>query len=1063
MSNPAANQKEVNIEIRIFSVFLFGLMGLCVSAQEIITGTISGPGGTPLPGVNVVQKSSSNGVSADFDGNYSITLDEGEKTLVFSSIGYQKIERAVGDATVIDLTMQEDTESLDEVVVVGYGTQKRVNLTGAVDVATSERIENRPIANAGEGLQGVVAGLNVTVPNGDPSQSPSFNIRGFTSINGGSPLILVDGAPVDINSINPEDIASVTVLKDGASAAVYGARAAFGVILVETKQGKSGKINVQLSTQFSWNDPIFNVDPIENGYIYALERNKAETRNGGEPEYNADYLQGLQTYWADPANNAPFEVVDGTFQNYANPNLAEGLLAVSPRQKYDLAISGASEKVNYYTSFGLFNNDGFWNHPGNDNFKRYNILAKADFKIKDWLTFETQITGNFENSDKPSGVNINTLIRIEPIRPYVVPLIPGYDQYEGEYWDHAFPIFGQLEKGGRTKNTEQDIWLRPALTLTPFKNLVIKSNFSYNSFNRQFESASIPFETISFDLEQDNPVQAIGINSGDDTINVIRDYNQYYVFNAFGEYTIDQLDDSYFKFLLGYNQEWGFNQRVSGNSGQLVSPDIVDIGATTGTRFIAGGKNQVALRGVFYRLNYIYKDKYLLESSARYDGTSRFPTDDRFGLFPSIALGWRISNEGFMKGTEGWLDNLKVRASYGELGNQLLGNNFYPYIPSLSVGNSNFILNSGQIPTVSPPGLVSPTLTWERVVSRNLGLDIAMFKNRLNLVADVYNRDTKNMLLRRSYPDILGAQPPQENGADLRTTGWDASLKWRDNISEDLSYFFNFNISDWTSEITKYDNPTGAIGPNPGSSSIFESDSNTFYEGQQIGEIWGYETIGIIQDEEQLANLPDQTQVGDNSSSFKVGDLEFADLNGDGVVNNGNNTLDDPGDRRIIGNTTPRYSYGINAGVQYKGFALDFFFQGVGKRDYYPGDENWTWFFPWRAYNGDKSWLTNSWTPDNRDAYFPEAQVGGDKNNVAQTRFLQDASYIRLKNLNISYTLPSDWMEPMGVSSLKLYLAGQNLWEYSKIRKPLDPEYILDSSINYPLQRTYTVGMVLNF
>jgi hypothetical protein len=301
------------------------------------------------------------------------------------------------------------------------------------------------------------------------------------------------------------------------------------------------------------------------------------------------------------------------------------------------------------------------------------------------------------------------------------------------------------------------------------------------------------------------------------------------------------------------------------------------------------------------------------------------------------------------------------------------------------------------------------------------------------------------MLLRRIYPETLGANPPQENGADLRTKGWEVSIKWRDNIGDDLNYYVNFNLADWTSEITKYENPTGAI--------------SEYYEGQKIGEIWGYDTVGIIQDEDQLAGIANQDRLG---NGWKVGDIEFADTNGDGVISNGSNTLDDPGDTRIIGNTTPRYSYGINGGLQYKGISFDIFFQGVAKRDYYPSNGNWTWFFPWRSYNGDESWLKNTWTPENRDAYFPEAQLD-DKNNVEQTRFLQDASYIRLKNINLGYTIPAQYTEQVGISSLKVFIAGQNLWESSDIRKPLDPEYVFDASIAYPLLRTYSIGMTLNF
>ena len=310
---------------------------------------------------------------------------------------------------------------------------------------------------------------------------------------------------------------------------------------------------------------------------------------------------------------------------------------------------------------------------------------------------------------------------------------------------------------------------------------------------------------------------------------------------------------------------------------------------------------------------------------------------------------------------------------------------------------------------------------------------------------DLYTRETLDMLLRRDYGDALGAPSPQENGADLKTTGWEASISWKETIGKDFSFSLNVNVSDNQAEITKYENPTGAI--------------SEYYVGQQLGEIWGYETVGIIQDDAQLAALPDQSRLG---NGWKVGDIEFADLNGDGDITPGLETLSDPGDRRIIGNTTPRYSYGINLNMQYKGWSVAALFQGVGKRDFYPGTGNWQWFFPWRTYYGDERWLTDSWTPDNRDAYFPETQIGG-RNFVSQTRYLQDASYIRLKSLNVSYDLPQGLTEKMGFTNIKIYAAGQNLWEASNIRKPLDPEYVFDNSIDYPLLRTYSLGLNLTF
>lgn len=1027
--------------------FLPGLLLFCLLfsgtavAQQMVTGRVLGEGEPDgLPGASVIIKGTTTGAVSDVDGSFQITVPNGQAVLVFSYTGFKTQEIPVGAQSVIDVTLAEDATALEEVVVVGYSTQKKVNLTGAVDVISSEELTNRPIVSTGEGLQGLVPNLNVTITSGDPTEGVDFNIRGFESINGGEPLILVDGVPMDLNRINPEDIESISVLKDGAAAAVYGARAAFGVILVKTKRGAKG-VNVRASTQLSWNKPIFHVDPIENGYEYALLRNEVTTRDGSAPVYNDDYLAGLETYWSDPANNAPWAVVDGAFQNYGYNNLAEGLLnATSPRQKYDVAISGASDRANYYTSFGLLNTDGYINGAGNDNFKRYNILMKGEFMATKWLTIDQSITINIQDSDKPSQADINTVIRTEPLRPHVIPLIPGYEQYEGQFWNHGLMILPQLANGGRDQFSNSDIWLKTGLTATPLKGLSLNGNFSYNIFNRQFESAELPYQVVDFNLDQDNPV----VITGDDIIDTRRDFNQYYVLNLFAEYEFKAGASHDFKFLTGFNQELGQNSYVIANGRTFLSPGIVDISATTGVPVTNGGKSHVALRGGFFRFNYNFKERYLLEANGRYDGTSRFPKGNRYGFFPSFSAGWRISKEPFMEVTNKWLDNLKIRASYGSLGNQLLGSNYYPYIPSLGAGQSNIILNSGFTPYVSDPGLVSPSLTWERVISKNLGVDLALFKGKIDASFDVYTRETVDMLLRREYPDILGASAPLENGADLKTSGWEMNVNYRNRKNADFSYSIGFNLADWTSEITKYENPTGSI--------------NEFYVGQQLGEIWGYETVGIFQNEEQLNARADQSRLG---SAWRVGDIEYLDADGDGEISPGENTLDNPGDRRVIGNNTPRYSFGINGGVNYKAFALTVFFQGVGKRDFYPSSANWTWFFPWQSYNGDNSWITDSWTEDNRDAYFPVQQLGN-KNFAPQTRYLQDASYIRLKNINLTYTLPSVITDRIGLGAARIYVGGQNLWEFSRIRKPLDPEYIFDNSINYPLFRSYTTGIVIN-
>ena len=499
--------------------------------------------------------------------------------------------------------------------------------------------------------------------------------------------------------------------------------------------------------------------------------------------------------------------------------------------------------------------------------------------------------------------------------------------------------------------------------------------------------------------------------------------------------------------MAGFNQEWGLNQWIMASAKQLITPSITDLNSTIGSHTVDGSKSHLALRGVFYRLNYIYKDKYLIETNGRYDGTSRFPKESRFGFFPSVSLGWRISKESFMAGTASWLDNLKVRASYGQLGNQSVGS-YYPYIASMGTGLAWFTLGSGQMPYVSASGLVSPTLTWEKVVTQNIGLDITLFNGKLDISADAYIRDTKDMLMSVLYPDVLGTTGPASNAADLRTSGWELSVNWRNTIGQNWHYGVNINLSDNHAEITKFENPNGSL--------------SQYYVGMKLGEIWGYVTEGIFQTPEEVSTHANQSQLGAN---WRIGDIKYADLNNDGKVNAGSQTLADPGDRRIIGNTSARYSFGIMPSVSYKNWTLNVFFQGLF-RDYLPAAVGWNCFYPGISEGLiENYYITESWTEDNRDAYFPALHIAANntKNYAPQSRYVQNAAYIRLKNLTLNYNLPQQWISKIRIDQAQVYFSGMNLWEYTKMHKPLDPENITTVTQEYWMQRINSLGIKVSF
>lgn len=1071
---------------RSISKYMFLLLGLfmvfgsySLHAQEkAITGTITSLDGMVIPGVNIVQKGTTNVAISDFDGKYSIKLVKGSNILVFSFIGFKSLEKTVSNGATYNIVLQDGAEKLDEVVVVGYGTTKKVNLTGAVGVAKGEVLENRAISTVGQGLQGVLPGLNITVKNGDPSQSVDFNIRGYESINGGSPLILVDNVPMDLNQINPNDIESISVLKDAASAAIYGARAAFGVILVTTKKGKKGKVNVTLSTEQTFTTPIFLVDPVTDPLVYMTNQNLLGSLQVPIPvTYDATRLGEAAAYNANPTLENAWSVRNKIlyyqgFNDYQNKVITD----LSLQKKYDLSVSGASDEASYYASFGYLGKKGYLvDDAKNQKFERFNALLKADFKINEWLSLNSKIIYTNTSTDEPHNyqldVSINTVNRKTPIQPLVFPdlayyLTPGdRSQYEPFInqpisYQNALPY---LEQGSRDTWTKHDIWFTQGLAITPTKGFIIKSDFSYNAFFQSNEDVASKINVIevgeySDGIDLTNLKFGNGFSGNDYVLNRTQ-YNQYFAFNVFGEYTYEKLKNHYFKGMAGFNQEELRTRRLQGKAAGLITPGIIDLNTTTGIQEVQGGRSHYALRGAFFRFNYDFKGKYLLEVNGRYDGTSRFPQEDRFGFFPSFSAGWRISEESFMQGASTWLSNLKVRASYGELGNQIYTQNgqqnYYPYIPSLSSGNGSYTYGSGAIPTVSAAGLVSPTLTWESVNTKNIGLDVSFLKNRLDFSADMYVRATKDMLLRVNLPDILGAPEPLENGADLETKGWELAVNWRDKIGEEWKYGIGINLSDNQTKITKY----GGLNPS----------INSFYKGKNIGEIWGFESVGLFKSDADAAAAPSQSAVG--SGLWKAGDVQYADLDGNGKIDRGTSSINsetgefDKGDLKVIGNTTPRYSFGLTPRVEYKGLSLNVFFQGLLKRDYYADLNPHAPFWPYNGSLVTKDFIENSWSPTNTDTYFARPRGTDVRNIQSQTRFLQNAAYIRLKNVTLNYNVSKDFVSKLGMSNASIYLSGQNLWEFSKMRKTLDPEQTYNDNLRtqYYFERSLSLGLKATF
>jgi TonB-linked SusC/RagA family outer membrane protein len=998
-----------------------------------------------LPGVNVIEKGTNNGTVTDVEGRYSLSVSVGA-TLVFSSVGYTGEEIMVGNRQVIDLVMVQDIRQLEELVVIGYGTQEKVNLTGAIGYVDSKVLESRPITNLGQGLQGVVANLNITSISGAPGRGVEFNVRGTTSINGGSPLVLVDGVQMDPNIINPQDVKSISVLKDAASAAIYGARAAFGVILITTKSGvKNQKPVVSVASNYSVNRPTV-VPEYMNSIEYTSYTNEGYITTNGRPYFDEETMQHVRAYFNDPINNSPVfhhSSDASNFWRYAgNTDWMKELLKDNyPMQQYTLSINGGTENVSYYTSLGYFNQKGI-SKPADENYDRFNFRQSVSYDVSKWLNLTAKGSVNSSSNRLPPqhrrlNRNYDNMFISGDSRPLMPVYHPdgNYAGYSGNgYFTNSVAL---LKQGGYQQENVTDFWLTGAMKLTPFKSLTVNVDYTYNSYNDE----TLSYVRSYWDYDAHGPA-TLYPHTTPNAVRRSNNNNKYTSFNVYSEYTNTFSAKHFITGIIGFNQELVVNGWFEAQRQKLISNEIPYMSLASGDRFANDSGSEYAIRGVFGRLNYVFDDKYLLEINGRYDGSSRFPSADRFKYYPSASVGWRISNESFFAGLRNVINELKPRASYGNLGNQSVAA-YYPYVATYGTSEMNYLLSGDRPMAVTAPGLVSPSLTWETVTQINFGLDFGLFENKLQGTIDIYRRDTKDMLTSiRALSSVLGTNEPQANAADMKTNGFEVTLSYNRSFMNDLKINTEVIFSDYQSVITKFDNPNNVI--------------SDYYVGKKIGEIWGFETEGLFQTDEEATKL-DQSQIAGHK--FLAGDIKFKDQNGDNKITRGSQTLDNHGDLKIIGNSTPRYSYGLKAGVDWKNFDLNIFFQGVGKRDvnaattYFLAHYGSEWSVPQKIN-------TDYWTQDNPNAYFPRPRVGGAPEiTQTQTRFLQNAAYLRLKQFTIGYTIPKNVVQVAGIERFRIYFSGNNLWETTKMLNIFDPE--ITATNRYPLTRAVSMG--LNF
>ena len=1013
----------------------------------VVKGHVVSSAGEPIIGASVVEKGTTNGKITDLDGNFSLKVASADATLEISFLGYRTEIVKFKPGQTLQVVLKEDNELLDEVVVVGYAVQKKENLSGAVSTVSTKQLENRPVINVGQALQGTVANLNVSIGSGSANSNPSFNIRGTTSINGGEPLVVIDGIISDsgtLNHLNANDIASMSVLKDAASAAIYGSRAAYGVILVTTKEGKSEKVTINYNNNFSFRQNTRMPDIITDPYEVAKFKNVMSYP--WYNLYNEEQLAYAKKVSEDPSTSPYFLNPDGSYSYFGSTDwVGEAYKKFGFSTNHTVDISGKTEKVNYFFSGGYNFTDGMIKY-GTDKFNRYNLRSKLSIKLTDFLTLSNNTSLILKDYDEPSNLGWLYYWEINRANPMDVPRNP-----DGTWTGSGAKRFGLAESGGRSTSDNKNLNTHFSAKLDIIKNvLFVNSNFSYKYTQNKSKTYYLP---VGY---KEGPELPERFQNQVSSAHVGNSASKHLSFDAYATFTKKFAEKHSLTAIAGFNQEQYRYEGTSLSRKNLISSSLPSLELATGDMNLGESITTWALRSGYGRLNYTFDDKYIVEFNGRYDGTSRFQKKDRFVFNPSGSAAWIVSKEKFFKPITDVVSFLKLRYSYGVLGNQDVG--AYAYIKTMGSGKSGWILDGKQPVYVDSPGLAPGGLTWEKVSTSDIGLDVNFFKNRLSLSADLYWRRTKDMLTAgQPLPNVLGAAEPTENAADLKTQGWEITVSWKDQFNlagKPFTYQTSFNLADSKSKITKFNNPTGSL--------------NDYYVGYEMGEIWGYVTEGFFESEEDIKNHADQTKVAHapGTHGIEPGDLKFADLDGDGEIFRGKYTLEDHGDLKKIGNSSKRYTFGLSAGADWNGFDLSMFFQGVGKRDFYP-DGSCLYFWgvfsqPWT--NITKGNYYDHWTPENPDAYFPRmkayvAEYAGIEAGAVQTRYMQNASYIRLKNLTFGYTLPNHLTKKFGVNRLRLFFTGDNLFTISGLYKyyKVDPEGL--SGTSYPLQRTFSFGL----
>jgi len=1048
------------------------------SGQQIkVSGKVTGVSGDPLPGVTIAVKGTSTGTITDSNGNFQLTIPGDAKILIFSFVGMKTQEVTISGKTNFNIVLEEETIGIEEVVAIGYGTQKKVNLTGAVEQVTSEVFENRSVSNVTQALQGVVPNLNITLDDGKPTRSSSFNVRGKTSIGqGGSALVLIDGVAGDPALLNPNDIASVSVLKDAASSAIYGARGTFGVVLITTKQPQKGKTTVSYTGGLSVQTPTATPDFVTDGYTWAERFREAyygwNNYSSLPSKINKSQVYSdawLQTFKERKEQGITDEVVteaNGKYTYYGNTDYFDMLYRdYSLAQDHNVMISGGNEKADFYVSGRLYDYNGLFAY-NSDTYKTANIRAKGSLQVYDWL----KLTNNMEFSDMTyhNPINVGEGGSIwRNIADEGHPTSPIYNP-DGSLTMSAAYTIGDFIYGKNGIDTHKKVLKNTTgFTAKFFKNkLRVNGDFSFRNYdnNSVQKRVPVPYSTTLG--------TTVWLSEKYNDYNVSTRNTFYTATNLYAEYEDTFAEYHSFKGMVGYNYETSEYESSYVTRNGLLLEDAESLNLALGESITtSAGYEKWRIAGAFFRLNYGYKGRYLLEVNGRYDGSSKFPEDQQYAFFPSVSAGWRLSEEPFWNVSNGLLSDVKIRASYGSLGN---GNiEAYKFQELLGISTSDRVLNGAKNKYTTNPEVKPSGLTWETATTTDVGLDLSMVNGKLRFSGDYYIRKTTDMYtLGMTLPDVFGAASPKGNYADMTTTGWEISLHWQDKFSlgnDDFNYGIRATLHDYRSTIDRYNNSTLSL--------------SDYYEGMTVGEIWGYKTDGLFQSQEEIDGYVNTIIKSSSNRTIYPGDVKFVDYNKNGKIDYGDKTLTNPGDKVILGNSDPRYIYSFTLDADWKGFFFSAFFQGVGKQNWFPDKESVFWGQYNRPYNNLPTWhLNNYWTKDNPNAYLPRyagynESVGYGGSNAITDRYLQNIAYIRLKNFQFGYTLPQNLISKIRMQNARIYLSGENLWSWSPLYKHTkdfdvtntsgsDPDLTSGTSgdnYSYPLMKSISLGLSVTF